>query len=57
MHDGSTFGSQEIVDDDFQLYTDFIKQNGGDHGGDWTARISGKSRNQVNIFYIIIYII
>jgi len=43
-HDGSTFGSQEIVDDDFILTTDFVKQDGGFHGGEWTARIRGKPR-------------
>ena len=41
-HDGSNFGSQEIVDHDFVLNTDFVKRLGGNHGGDWTARISGK---------------
>ena len=41
-HDGTNFGSQEIVDKDFALVTDFVKRLGGDHGGDWTARISGK---------------
>lgn len=41
-HDGTNFGSQEIVDKDFVLTTDFVKKLGGDHGGDWTARISGK---------------
>lgn len=41
-HDGTNFGSQEIVDKDFVLNTDFVKRLGGDHGGDWTARISGK---------------
>ena len=43
-HDGRTFGSQEIVDDDFILTTDFVKQDGGFHGGDWTARIKGRPR-------------
>ena len=43
-HDGRSFGSQEIVDDDFILTTDFVKQDGGFHGGDWTARIRGRPR-------------
>lgn len=46
-HDGVRFGSQEIVDDDFILNTDFVKRPGGDHGGDWTVRISGRKRDQV----------
>lgn len=41
-HDGTNFGSQEIVDKDFLLNTEFVKRVGGQHGGDWTARISGK---------------
>ena len=41
-HDGTNFGSQQIVDKDFVLTTDFVKKLGGDHGGDWTAKISGK---------------
>ena len=41
-HDGTNFGSQEIVDMDFALNTDFVKKMGGDHGGDWTVRISGR---------------
>ena len=41
-HDGTNFGSQEIVDKDFVLNTDFVKRLGGNHGGDWTARISGR---------------
>eukprot|EP00794_Sanderia_malayensis_P005748 gene5748-6451_t len=43
-HDGRTFGSQEIVDDDFILTTDFVKKFGGQNGGDWTARIKGRAR-------------
>ena len=43
------FGSQEIVDDDFVLTTDFVKRFGGDHGGDWTVRITGKKRDQVGM--------
>ena len=42
QHDGVNFGSQEIVDRDFIVMTEFVKKFGGKHGGDWTARISGK---------------
>lgn len=48
-HDGTNFGSQEIVDKDFTLVTDFVKRLGGDHGGDWTARISGKEMVCLNL--------
>lgn len=42
MHDGKTFGVQEIRDSDFTLTTEFVKRMGGDHGGDWTWRITAK---------------
>lgn len=40
MHDGRTFGIQKIEDYPFTLETSFVKFPGGQHGGDWTARIS-----------------
>lgn len=42
MHDGLTFGVQEVRDKDFTLTTEFVKRMGGDHGGDWTWRITAK---------------
>lgn len=42
MHDGFTFGVQEVRDKDFTLTTEFVKRMGGDHGGDWTWRITAK---------------
>uniref|UniRef100_A0A8C6WU13 Mannosyl-oligosaccharide glucosidase n=1 Tax=Neogobius melanostomus TaxID=47308 RepID=A0A8C6WU13_9GOBI len=42
MHDGINFGVQEIRDNDFTLTTEFVKRMGGDHGGDWTWRITAK---------------
>lgn len=42
MHDGKSFGVQEIRDGDFTLTTEFVKRMGGDHGGDWTWRITAK---------------
>lgn len=47
-HDGTNFGLQEIVDMDFALNTDFVKKMGGDHGGDWTVRISGREMGNLN---------
>jgi mannosyl-oligosaccharide glucosidase len=42
-HDGKLFGSQEIIDRNYKLQTDFIKRPFiGEHGGDWTAKISGQ---------------
>ena len=40
-HDGVNFGIQDIVERSFVLRTEFVKQPGGNHGGDWTWRISG----------------
>ncbi|XP_068607375.1 mannosyl-oligosaccharide glucosidase [Brachionichthys hirsutus] len=45
MHDGMTFGVQEIRDHDFTLTTEFVKRMGGDHGGDWTWRITAKQHS------------
>ncbi|XP_063235667.1 mannosyl-oligosaccharide glucosidase isoform X2 [Bacillus rossius redtenbacheri] len=45
QHDGSNFGVQEIEDGPFSLTTSFVKRLGGNHGGDWTARISVGSKN------------
>ncbi|RUS86055.1 hypothetical protein EGW08_006209 [Elysia chlorotica] len=39
-HDGENFGEQEIKEKLFTVKTDFVKQPGGEHGGDWSARIS-----------------
>ena len=44
QHDGVSYGAQEIVDEDFILTTEFIKNHVAARGGDWTARIKGKSR-------------
>ncbi|KAK5829595.1 glycoside hydrolase [Linnemannia elongata] len=43
-HDGRTFGTQELKDtrNNVDLTTEFIKVPGGNHGGSWAVRISGK---------------
>ncbi|KAF9189385.1 Processing alpha glucosidase I [Haplosporangium sp. Z 11] len=43
-NDGRTFGVQQLKDtrNNVELTTEFIKVPGGDHGGSWGARISGK---------------
>ncbi|XP_071793210.1 mannosyl-oligosaccharide glucosidase-like [Asterias amurensis] len=46
QHDAVNFGVQEVVDKNFTLKTEFVKQPGGNHGGDWTTRISGKPRTR-----------
>lgn len=49
MHDGINFGVQEIRDNDFTLTTEFVKRLGGDHGGDWTWRITAKQHVSTDI--------
>ncbi|KFM56880.1 hypothetical protein X975_00693, partial [Stegodyphus mimosarum] len=39
-HDGENFGIQRIEDKEYFLVTSFVKQLGGKHGGDFTAKIS-----------------
>uniref|UniRef100_A0A8B9RZD9 Mannosyl-oligosaccharide glucosidase n=1 Tax=Accipiter nisus TaxID=211598 RepID=A0A8B9RZD9_9AVES len=40
MHDGENFGVQEIRDEGLFLKTEFVKRPGGEHGGDWSWRIT-----------------
>ncbi|NXL99509.1 MOGS glucosidase, partial [Tyrannus savana] len=42
MHDGENFGVQEIRDGRLLLRTEFVKQPGGDHGGDWSWRVTAR---------------
>ncbi|XP_039263066.2 mannosyl-oligosaccharide glucosidase-like [Styela clava] len=42
-HDGLNFGIQDIVEKNFNLRTEFVKKPGGNHGGDWTWRVSARS--------------
>jgi mannosyl-oligosaccharide glucosidase len=48
MHDGRTFGSQNIRDKllNLDLTTDFVKVPHGNHGGDWVLRVTGKLRSE-----------
>jgi hypothetical protein len=38
-HDGETFGIENIKDNNLQLNIQWMRQLGGQHGGDWTTRI------------------
>lgn len=40
LHDGIHFGVQEIRDLGFSLQTEFVKRPGGQHGGDWSWRVT-----------------
>ncbi|XP_010566780.1 PREDICTED: mannosyl-oligosaccharide glucosidase [Haliaeetus leucocephalus] len=42
MHDGENFGVQEIRDEGLFLKTEFVKRPGGEHGGDWSWRITAR---------------
>lgn len=39
MHDGKNFGIQQLQERTYTIKTEFLKRSGGDHGGDWSARI------------------
>lgn len=49
VHDGRNVGIQKIIDKSVILQTSFVKRLGGQHGGDWSARISAvpKTKRQV----------
>ncbi|NXV13790.1 MOGS glucosidase, partial [Cepphus grylle] len=42
MHDGENFGAQEIRDGGLFLKTEFVKRPGGEHGGDWSWRVTAR---------------
>ncbi len=44
VHDGNNFGIQELLDKYIIVSTDFMKKPGGEHGGDWTARVHVRPR-------------
>lgn len=38
-HDGVNFGIHQAFDNQYIIKSSFVKQPGGKHGGDWTAKI------------------
>ncbi|KAJ3013924.1 Processing alpha glucosidase I [Thoreauomyces humboldtii] len=44
-HDGRSYGSQEIADNlnRVGIRNEYFKSPGGDHGGDWSVRVSGEA--------------
>uniref|UniRef100_A0A8C3YMF9 Mannosyl-oligosaccharide glucosidase n=1 Tax=Catagonus wagneri TaxID=51154 RepID=A0A8C3YMF9_9CETA len=40
LHDGVSFGRQHIQDGALKLTTEFVKRPGGQHGGDWSWRVT-----------------
>ncbi|XP_060103428.1 mannosyl-oligosaccharide glucosidase [Heteronotia binoei] len=47
LHDGAHFGVQEIRDLGLSLRTEFVKQPGGRHGGDWSWRVTARPERMV----------
>ena len=39
-HDGEMFGIENVTDHNLQLKIEWMRQNSGGHGGDWTTRIN-----------------
>ena len=39
-HDGVNVGVHEATDDHYTIKSEFVKRPGGEHGGDWTTRLS-----------------
>lgn len=56
MHDGINFGVQEIHENDFTLTTEFVKRMGGEHGGDWTWRITAKQHVSSKTFIFMSFL-
>ncbi|XP_076046387.1 mannosyl-oligosaccharide glucosidase isoform X2 [Oratosquilla oratoria] len=48
-HDGFNFGRQTITDKHVVLQTDYVRQLGGRHGGDWSARIKVMPKSSHNV--------
>ncbi|XP_061439744.1 mannosyl-oligosaccharide glucosidase [Rhineura floridana] len=59
LHDGINFGVQEIHDIGFSLQTEFLKRPGGQHGGDWSWRITARPERtgpQVPFISLLLYV-
>lgn len=57
-HDGVNFGKQVIEEKYYNIVTEFVKRPGGQHGGDWTARVSvlPKVANYETFVSVIFYV-
>uniref|UniRef100_A0A493T6G3 Mannosyl-oligosaccharide glucosidase n=1 Tax=Anas platyrhynchos platyrhynchos TaxID=8840 RepID=A0A493T6G3_ANAPP len=58
-HDGDNFGVQELRDRGLLLRTEFVKRHGGEHGGDWSWRVTarpegaGSPASLVSLFFYV----
>lgn len=48
FHDGLSFGRQHIQDGALRLTTEFVKRPGGQHGGDWSWRVTVEPQVRVS---------
>jgi len=52
-HNGNDFGVQEIQDHGYTLTTEYVKRQGGENGGDWSARITATDQvGFLNVLYL-----
>ncbi|KAM6221554.1 mannosyl-oligosaccharide glucosidase [Rhynchocyon petersi] len=61
FHDGLSFGRQHIQDGALKLTTEFVKRPGGQHGGDWSWRVTVESQGSdssasllVSLFFYVV---
>lgn len=55
-HDGRNYGVQTIVSGNQNITVAFVKRPSTPYGGDWTARISVSSVNQVSAYFSLRFI-
>ncbi|XP_050800860.1 mannosyl-oligosaccharide glucosidase isoform X2 [Gopherus flavomarginatus] len=59
LHDGLHFGVQEIRDHGLTLRTEFVKRLGGEHGGDWSWRVTAwpeSMGDQTSLVSLLFYV-
>ncbi|XP_003413742.1 mannosyl-oligosaccharide glucosidase [Loxodonta africana] len=61
FHDGLSFGRQHIQDGALKLTTEFVKRPGGQHGGDWSWRVTVEPQSSatsalplVSLFFYVV---
>ncbi|XP_067154548.1 mannosyl-oligosaccharide glucosidase [Apteryx mantelli] len=59
QHDGENFGVQDIHDHGLLLRTEFVKRPGGEHGGDWSWRVTARPEGagtQASLISLFFYV-
>ncbi|XP_006872482.1 PREDICTED: mannosyl-oligosaccharide glucosidase [Chrysochloris asiatica] len=58
FHDGHSFGRQHIQDGALKLTTEFVKRPGGQHGGEWSWRVTVEPQASgtplVSLFFYVV---